>query len=369
METSDGLVKWKKVHLSAEECYKLGNSVDGFVSISKPLQFQSVLTHKFQSRFPNREASLQPKPSRKVKRMSVKMSSVTHGEDDSIKLSSQPQVGFIKASAILSAPVARNNNKSPNAKAPIPQLNSQGSIMKFMTVRKPTSKEEVTKHGDSVNSNTAAGLETYQKSEVVNMVASQCSPHRKSSKMFSPIKQFSPDSRCIYVSDDSPSSSQKSSQGSVKAENSTVKRLFDAQKELNQNQPNNKKRQKTEKKQRHLKLKNDLSTYIEISDNSCSSFSNENSEDESKHGSYAPSGVSDRYGLLGTGRSSQLLNESCLTSASTCNYFDRLPLEVVENIFCMLPMLDLCLNSNRVCTSWSKIISADKVCLYNTKSI
>jgi hypothetical protein len=61
---------------------------------------------------------------------------------------------------------------------------------------------------------------------------------------------------------------------------------------------------------------------------------------------------SDRYGLLGSG------SEPC---DPTINYFERLPVEVLETIFCQLPMLDLCLNSNRVCLAWSEVISSPKV--------
>lgn len=47
----------------------------------------------------------------------------------------------------------------------------------------------------------------------------------------------------------------------------------------------------------------------------------------------------------------------------TCgiDYFSRLPLDIVENILCRLPFLDLHLNVNRVCTFWNDIIRSPLV--------
>ena len=60
------------------------------------------------------------------------------------------------------------------------------------------------------------------------------------------------------------------------------------------------------------------------------------------------------------GRTYGLLNDSKVTVTRE-NYFEKLPADVVENIFCGLPMLDLCLNVNRVCLTWNDIISNPKV--------
>lgn len=64
--------------------------------------------------------------------------------------------------------------------------------------------------------------------------------------------------------------------------------------------------------------------------------------------------VVDRYGLLGSGRyPSDPVNKT--------NWFEHLPAEVMENIFCFLPVQDLHLNANRVCRAWNQIISNPKV--------
>ena len=57
-------------------------------------------------------------------------------------------------------------------------------------------------------------------------------------------------------------------------------------------------------------------------------------------------------------------NASCPTASSSLTdttLFEHLPAEVVEHIFCQLPILDLCLNCNRVCTQWNEKISHPKV--------
>ncbi|KAL5013331.1 hypothetical protein ScPMuIL_007601 [Solemya velum] len=276
-------------------------------------------------------------------------------DGDLVKLCSQPQVGFVTASSIFCAtvetkPEAKHQMNKLSANFSLPKSVSQGSIMEFMTAKKSAPQEVTKSTGTFTTCSQVGGCP-----KSVDIDASQCSPQRKRSKMFSPIKQFSPNSRLIYVSDSSPTSSP---QESAKVENCAVKKLFDAQKKLNHNHTNvirkrPVKRCKTKKTRNDSKLKNDLCNYMEISDSSCSSIVNESSGDEKEH----TFRVSDKYGLLGTGHSSNLLKKPIL---STCNHFDRLPLEVVENIFCMLPMLDLCLNSNRVCTAWNVIISNSK---------
>ena len=62
---------------------------------------------------------------------------------------------------------------------------------------------------------------------------------------------------------------------------------------------------------------------------------------------------SDKYGLLGT----------CpeIDSDEEEDQFLKLPLEVVENILCRLPIMDLLLNVNRVCLDWNDVISNERV--------
>ncbi len=62
----------------------------------------------------------------------------------------------------------------------------------------------------------------------------------------------------------------------------------------------------------------------------------------------------DLYGLLGNGN--RLPDE-----AESGTQISELPFEILENILCRLPLMDLCLNVNRVCKDWKDIISDEKV--------
>lgn len=61
------------------------------------------------------------------------------------------------------------------------------------------------------------------------------------------------------------------------------------------------------------------------------------------------------FGLLGTDS-----DEDAYDDQDKVNLFCRLPDEVVENIFCQLPMMDLLLNCALVCHHWKSIISSEK---------
>ncbi|XP_074646265.1 F-box DNA helicase 1-like isoform X2 [Tubulanus polymorphus] len=63
-----------------------------------------------------------------------------------------------------------------------------------------------------------------------------------------------------------------------------------------------------------------------------------------------------QFGLFGDSADVQTAKRQTID----VNYFESLPREVLELIFCQLPMLDLCLNSNRVCLQWNDILSDEK---------
>ncbi|XP_076469328.1 F-box DNA helicase 1-like isoform X1 [Babylonia areolata] len=51
-----------------------------------------------------------------------------------------------------------------------------------------------------------------------------------------------------------------------------------------------------------------------------------------------------------------LLSDSVVDTVEE-NWFHRMPVEIVENIFCNLPMVELCHNVSRVCVNWNNIVS------------
>ena len=68
------------------------------------------------------------------------------------------------------------------------------------------------------------------------------------------------------------------------------------------------------------------------------------------------------YGLLGMGLDEYIdLRDD--EDDDELNYFSKLPVEVIENILCRLPMPDLLLNVSLVCSQWNDIIAADRVIL------
>lgn len=73
----------------------------------------------------------------------------------------------------------------------------------------------------------------------------------------------------------------------------------------------------------------------------------------------------DRYGLLGTGQRPPRDPAAAAGGSIAC--MEDLPDEVLENILCRLPALDMLLNVNRVCTRWWSIISDDKFMVWKKK--
>lgn len=71
------------------------------------------------------------------------------------------------------------------------------------------------------------------------------------------------------------------------------------------------------------------------------------------------SAVSSMYGLVGDDVSE---SEDESEDSSHCGTeFSQLPVEIMENIFCQLPIIDLMLNCVLVCQQWNSIISRDSV--------
>ncbi|KAJ8302398.1 hypothetical protein KUTeg_021385 [Tegillarca granosa] len=180
------------------------------------------------------------------------------------------------------------------------------------------------------------------------------------SVMYSPIKKVA-DSNVIYVSDDSPSKSPMSenSQNETSTtcsakellENPVVKQLFASQKQLSKNPDAFKK--KTKGKSFSKMLQTTSSSWNTANKLLVSIPSSDLTSDDDDDLFSAAEDVSKSvaYGLLG---------EENNLEDNKINYFDVLPEHIIENIFCQLPMLDLCLNCNRVCLKWNAIISSEK---------
>ncbi|XP_052779694.1 F-box DNA helicase 1-like [Mya arenaria] len=304
--------------------------------------------------------------------------------------------GFVSASNMYRIDnYSRQNNASPantshsNSSSPrkpqkkIKQILNQGSIMNFISLKPSTpdkthrsngikeEKVELDTKNEKVSATTAEQKDDDDDDDISALYTGR-------SVMFSPIKKQGSDddsTACIYISDSSPSSSPASSQGSrtnsqrsTVANNVVVKRLFEAQKTVDKNVPQKgpMKRKSISQKPSTLpfisknelsNLKTEAAKYFENDSFDMNAVFNSDMEDfaDSPKPPIPVSKAikSDKYGLLGTGSYPRENSEKV-------NYFERLPPEVLENIFCQLPMLDLSLNSNRVCSQWNSIIGNEK---------
>lgn len=264
----------------------------------------------------------------------------------------------------ISNGVARTNFQtqgSPNTgkRAKITkQIPNQGSILSFVSVQSSTISTEEQKMSSKTDFDDEHLLDK---------------PH--TTLMFSPIKKLGQDSdstSCIYISDSSPASSPCSSQNSQPRSQTdrliahpVVKKLFEGQKLAQQNSKGRKSKPKQSpfvNKKEKEKIKLDASMFFEGDSLDMDKVLDSDMDDtEVTHGSSKDktgTKSDDKYGLLGSG---SYPNDE----TERVNYFELLPLEVLENIFCHLPLLDLCLNSNRVCQQWNNIIADEKVCLFS----
>ena len=341
--------KRKRKHMDAVECFQRAETSVGAVSLTDPHVFNGII---------QRNKPLLPVD--RSKRRKPNTDRENNGQQNHCEpfQSSQPS-GFVSASDMYKLHVDRPtenvnidlnrtliHNETKSKKSGIKQIRNQGSILSYM---KPSS--------------TATNHDTVVKKENDGEDVLPGSQGSQRSLMYSPIKKVE-DSGAIYISDSSPTSSPLTSKSSnsysgvqgKNSDNSVVKKLFDGQKNASKNDKS-RQRSKPSKPTQKSKVGAKITkkeTYCIDSDeidvdamsSSCDDKSSIKKEKETLH---------DKYGLLGSGSYPKQKSDLQI------NYFERLPLEVLEIIFCQLPMLDLCLNSNRVCMQWNDIIADEKV--------
>lgn len=178
-------------------------------------------------------------------------------------------------------------------------------------------------------------------------------------KIYSPIKKVE-GSDNIYVSDESPCSSHRSDSSNQNSgllkDNNAVKQLFEGQKQyqLNKNQNKGKKIKNSKKPSTNRVISRNSRVQTLKRDSSNLSLGHISSDDDDILCTAVQS-PSSTFGLVGAHDGDDSDEEEKI------DYFEQLPDELLEVIFAQLPMLDLCLNSNRVCIRWSQIISSEKV--------
>ena len=337
--------KKRKIHMSEGECFTYTCSEDGSAALSHPKDLTRNSSKDVNSK-------LQPVHRKRKKCIKAhepefvtKHFSLNHLQDipGSQGFVSAKDMYDITGKSSSTLPVAKQKASSvkPNL-GKKGMLINQSSILNFMKSSPSTvssiDDQSVVK-SDMCSSNT--------EEKIV--------PRR--SVMYSPIKKLS-DTATIYISN-SPSSSPVSSQDSSKSsqscnikDNTVVKQLFEAQKHVNSLPKHTKpSKSKAATKSKYIDRKPVVSVDDLVVRNSLETDSFDlnaafNSDIENT------CEENDKYGLLGSGHYPYEVD---------IDYFEQLPPEVLENIFCLLPMLDLCLNSNRVCLTWNSIIADEKV--------
>ncbi|XP_060587800.1 F-box DNA helicase 1-like, partial [Ruditapes philippinarum] len=355
--------KRKRLHMDSEACLDHVNTDEGALPLSSP----HLVSQKGANIDVNR--GLHPVVrNRKRKFESFHEEDLTNDKSNSNKkeimqfntVTVNSSQGFVSASKMydinhkqnVQSVVKPKNNidmflqrSQSEKKGKIKQIPNQGSLRSFVSSSTPSAP--------------SCSHHSSKKTKEETSVNAQESPSR--TVMYSPIKKLSPkDSMsCIYISDDSPCSSQEfSSQKSNMSENPVIKQLFQAAKDFDPKVKTKGKKSKPVSSPFLNASKNegakyfesdsfDINTAFDSDMDDSSSVDSKNSISESKR----KKTESDTYGLLGTGS---------YPKEEKINYFERLPPEVLENIFCQLPLLDLCLNSNRVCLQWNDIISDEK---------
>ena len=73
------------------------------------------------------------------------------------------------------------------------------------------------------------------------------------------------------------------------------------------------------------------------------------------------SGVQDPLSMGISSRCTRSNSESSTDSEDDTEYFERLPVDIVENIFSRLPILDLILNLTLVSKTWNGIVNSEQV--------
>lgn len=354
--------KRKRIHMDASSCVDLVNSEQGSLPLSNP---HMLPTNKDVNR------GLHPVIRHKRRTIDNALEMETTSLNNVPVLNPlQSSQGFVSASEMYD--IQSNTNQQIPVRA---SENVQTLFQKSVTLKKGKQIKQIANQGSlqcffPSSTHTSSSSGTCKKESVDN----KSSPSSSPSVMYSPIKRLpgSDSKSCIYISDDnsvSPSSSQGSLQGSSQksnvSNNNVIKQLFEAAKNFD---PKAKLKSKNSKASGSSYLKSiekkpsksegakyfesdsfDFNTAFDSDmDDTCSTAC-DNIGNKSRNNALDVG--SDKYGLLGTGS---------YPEEEKVNYFERLPPEVLENIFCQLPMLDLCLNSNRVCLQWNSIIADEK---------
>ena len=330
MSLAENTRKRRKVHLDRVDCFTFARTTEGGINLTNPLLHVANTSKKRHNLLPNYKT-----------RKNTMEKSLASGASDF-----QSASGFHKQETCPEFPIDESRENGLRSSV------GQTSISSYIrTKNRNPNVCAMDKSNISIPSEVIciSDDDSTSKSPRAGPSAQHCkSQSGTPSKMYSPIKLLK-NSTTIYVSDsESLTSNQKSENGHKEELSRTdvVKALFEGQRNLSKNSQT-KKRKRGENKKTCPVLSKVPKTTLFSKD-----LEDMNSSDDDVL-STAEEKTDSKFGLLGHQPQEKI------------DYFSKLPDELLQKVFCQLPILDLCLNCNRVCVRWNEVISQEKVILFN----
>ena len=334
MSLAENTRKRRKVHLDRVDCFTFARTTEGGINLTNPLLHVANTSKKRQNLLPNYKT-----------RKNTMKKSLASGASDF-----QSASGFHKQETCPEFPIDESRENGLRSSV------GQTSISSYIRTKNKNPNVCATdKSNISIPSEVIciSDDDSTSKSPRAGPSAQHCkSQSGTPSKMYSPIKLLK-NSTTIYVSDsESLTSSQKSENGHKEelSQTDVVKALFEGQRNLSKNSQT-KKRKRGENKKTCPVLSKVPKTTLFSKD-----LEDMNSSDDDVL-STAEEKTDSKFGLLGHQPQEKI------------DYFSKLPDELLQKVFCQLPILDLCLNCNRVCVRWNEVISQEKVTILFNISI
>jgi len=390
----------KLVHMDVVKCAEMSNTADGTKSLREPMstcQKDSKTSSGLLPRLPHKPI----KSSSESFQTPVSSVSGVHCDDvdvgqantdecrqdrlndadvsdshhDNVNESARPKcsVEFVSArkymnptSTLFDDHVAQSSSTaaSPSTHANVTvNKSSRRQNSKHVVTTQTNSLDRYFKPVDGSKTNTASATQSSTTAEQVGAFTTPEKSPRKS-VLLSPISKL-PGSDTIYYSlSQSSTSTLTSSQDSSSPDNvskSCKSRLFSASRvddddDLDFEAPfdyiwktNPRTKRKSAKESCHSsKKKSTCTATTACTLQQCNGVS--------------PDVSAESFGLFGFSNNTLIaLDNDTDFEEDTVDHFSQLPPEVVSNILCRIPFIDLCLSVNRVCLSWKNIIDSDDV--------
>ncbi|KAK3101454.1 hypothetical protein FSP39_003705 [Pinctada imbricata] len=353
----------RRVHLTNDSCQFLAQSAEGMKSLSSPMAMSFKMAGDVNK-------GLYPREKRQTCKNRPQSEEDSEGWlkescPDETASSSQESTSYTKnvSGFTSAADIYKTNNSSLLVHAPVAKPitfgkrkltepgDNQKSIKSFFSSPSKKQKQDI-----------GADVPKEEDPMIVDDYQPQVIEYSSPSKMFSPIKKLE-NSNSIYISDDSksPRSSQSKSCDSVSSNKSAIKQLFDGQKKYEQQMKSAaKKKQRSAGNKKGGFKKTGKQGNVKGNVHPSVSFLKKDSDNISSEDDEliitAEENSSKTFGLVGKDLSSAAPS----VPAVPIDHFAHMPDEILEKIFCQLPILDLCLTCNRVCKRWNDIISEEK---------